>query len=125
MSKVNKIISMSNDKVATKSMTTSLVVSNKDDGTRATSEPMPHNLYTEKKFSNDTQNVTTWIQQYKVSKGEISSHTLMSGGNFLIPDDQLMTLYQLLSTNHEPLSLTEKHLPDYSPMVVDFDFKCL
>jgi len=130
MGEVNKIITLSNDLGAPKSndnLHIGKCLLNDDDGTRAISEaqfePMPCNLYTGKNFSNNTQNVTSWLQQYKVSKGKTSSHTLMTGGNFLIPDDQLITLYQLLSVNQGPLSLTEKHLPEYSPMVIDFDFK--
>jgi hypothetical protein len=85
-----------------------------------------HNLYVQKNLSEVNEpntDIRTWLQQFKVNKGQVFTHTLMTGGSFNIPNDHLNTLFRLLSVDTQPLSLTEKHLPEQSPMIIDFDFR--
>ena len=71
-----------------------------------------------------------WLSQYKVGKLKPYTHTSMSFPpcSYYIPDNQLTTLYRSLSSYLKSgggvtCSLTEKHLANVSPVVIDFDFK--
>ena len=74
------------------------------------------------------KNVTTlsdFLLQFQVAKKEIFTHTSISGGSWNIPNDLLHEFYLLYANavTLEELCLTEKHMPDYGPIVIDLDFK--
>lgn len=79
----------------------------------------------EKNFQNPTKidDIFQWLEHYKVIKGQTSTHTLMTGGLFNIPDSNLPMLFDLLANTTRPISLTEKHPLCKSSMVIDFDFR--
>ncbi len=66
-----------------------------------------------------------FLKNYKSSKGQQFTHTSMSGGSWNIPQTELSTFYKLYSKDvtETELHLTEKHMPAYGPIVIDFDFK--
>ena len=66
-----------------------------------------------------------FLNQYKSSKGEPYTHTSMSGGSWNIPDDQMKTFYKLYSktVSETELHMTEKHMLNHGPIVIDFDFE--
>ena len=80
---------------------------------------------------NDTQietehkNLTGFLMRCRTQKGEIFTHTSMSGGSWNIPDDILDVFYLLYSkeVTARELCMTEKHNPVFGPIVIDFDFK--
>jgi len=75
--------------------------------------------------------MTTNIQNFKKfldknkTTGKLFTHTSMSGGSWNIPSDQQQEFYKLYANvvTDEEFHLTEKHTPNYGPIVIDFDFK--
>lgn len=54
------------------------------------------------------------------------THTSMTGGKWLIPDNKLSLFYELYAkelNNGTEYHLTEKHQPNHGPIIIDFDFK--
>jgi hypothetical protein len=99
-------------------------MSNVDDSVAPESKNGMHLTYTEEKKFRKT-NIFTWINQFRVDKGTPCTHTMMSGGCFAIPDDHFPMLVELLSISKDQfsISLTEKHLSDAGPVIIDFDLK--
>jgi hypothetical protein len=88
---------------------------------------------------NDTT-LIDFLAKYKANKGEEFTHTSMSGGSWNIPDKMLDNFYYVYSkeiTHKElqhsansryvqyarELHMTERHRPEFGPIVIDFDFK--
>jgi hypothetical protein len=92
-------------------------------GTEPTEKQPISIIVEEKKFLEFNELTINWLQQFKVQKGEISTHTLISGGSFNIPEEHLPRLFKLLAHDETPLSLTESHVPNHSPIIVDYDFR--
>ena len=89
-------------------------------------EKVTPTLNTENFLTQSNVDFTQWLSQYAVEKGTPCTHTKIDGGLYNIPDDQLETLYQLLAdhiTAGRHSSLTQRHLPEISPVVIDIDFK--
>lgn len=103
--------------------TVSIATASPKKGTMSSVITSTSTICTEKNSLGSNELTKNWLQQFKVEKGQKSSHTLMSGGAFNIPDHQLPKLFQLLANDPTPLSLTEAHVPDYSPIIIDFDFR--
>lgn len=74
---------------------------------------------------NDKSNLIKFLWQFRVNKGERCTHTSMSGGLWDIPDDTLKIFYELyaIDVKKRELCMTEKHNPEYGPIVIDLDFK--
>lgn len=78
--------------------------------------------------SSDVNNKTSlndFLLKYKAKKGEEFTHTSMIGGSWNIPDKFLEKFYKVYSKEVQKieLHLTEKHKPEYGPIVIDLDFK--
>ena len=70
-----------------------------------------------------------WLRQFlserEVGIGAEFTHTSMIGGKWNILEDDMEKFFKLYSkavTNTE-LYMTEKHVADFGPIVIDFDFK--
>jgi P4 family phage/plasmid primase-like protien len=69
-------------------------------------------------------NIKQFLIQHKCTSNE--THTSLKGGKYNIPDSDLSTFYTLYYqalSSKLPLYLTEKHLPDRSVLIIDYDFR--
>ena len=69
--------------------------------------------------------LTEFLSEREVGIGAEFTHTSMIGGKWNILEDDMEKFFKLYSkavTNTE-LYMTEKHVADFGPIVIDFDFK--
>ena len=72
-------------------------------------------------------NLFNFLQNHKAEKGGEHTHTSILGGSYNIPDEEYEKFLYIytneLKKNKNELSITEKHLPDISPFIIDLDFR--
>jgi hypothetical protein len=79
--------------------------------------------------NNNYRNFNIFLNRYRVEKGSVATHLAQPNpgkhrsGRFNIPDDNLNEFYDILSKLEEPASISENHLPDRSPIIIDLDFR--
>ncbi|RYE16752.1 MAG: hypothetical protein EOP45_16915, partial [Sphingobacteriaceae bacterium] len=66
-----------------------------------------------------------FLNNHKAAKGEQFTHTSMTGGSWIIPDDELNNFYKLYARDllTQEWHLTERHIPHSGSVIIDFDFK--
>lgn len=72
------------------------------------------------------RDLTTFLSKHKATKELPYTHTSMCGGSCHIPTDKQQLFYKLYTkeiSKGTELYMTEKHIPKYGPVVIDFDFE--
>jgi len=82
---------------------------------------------------NKYHKLNIFLNNYRVGvekgKEELVTHVALPNpgkhraGKFNIPDEKLNEFYNILTSINEPMSIAENHLPDYSPIIIDLDFR--
>jgi hypothetical protein len=79
---------------------------------------------------NPLYKLNIFLNQHRVEKGKYATHLAYPNpgkhraGRFNIPDKDLDDFYTILTELKDtPVCITEMHLPDRSPVIIDLDFK--
>ncbi|HLX54865.1 MAG TPA: PriCT-2 domain-containing protein, partial [Aquella sp.] len=74
-----------------------------------------------------SEKLTNFLIKHKTYNKVTFTHTSMSGGSYSISKDDLSMFYKVyaeaIDANDTEFHLTERHIPNVGPIVIDFDFR--